>query len=174
MPAIGDTLRVHYVETLSDGRQVCNTQIVGKPLTITVGKHELLPVVEQALCDMFPGEKRSLTLVPALAYGTYDESLVQHVPTHLMPNADQMPVGERVQLSTRVGKIDAKVVSVDADEVVLDCNHEYAGLRVSCEIEFVSEVRESAIWRELHPVGCACGCDKLKAQLNRRLMMGRI
>lgn len=172
MPSIGDKLSVHYVETLEDGRQVCNTYAVDVPMTVTIGKHELLPIVEQALCDMFPGEKRTLTLVPALAYGTYDEALVQHVPVNLLPNTEQLPAGERIQIKTRVGQIDAKVVSANADEVVLDCNHEYAGQCVMCEIEFVSEVRETAIWRELHPVGCACGCDKLKAQLNRRLVTG--
>lgn len=165
MAEIGEQVLVHCVEELGDGCKVLDTRLAGEPLTVTVGSAMFPPLVERALFEMLPGEKRVITLLPEQAYGSYDEALVQHVPVQLLPDAGNLPVGSRVQLKTRMGVLDARVVSIDADEVVLDCNHEYAGKSATFEIELLSIVRESAIDRELHPAGCACGCHKLKEQL---------
>lgn len=165
MAEIGERVLVHCVEELGDGCKVLDTHLAGGPLTVTVGSAMFPALVERALFEMLPGEKRVITLSPEQAYGSYDEALVQHVPVQLLPDAGNLPVGSRVQLKTRMGVLDARVVSIDADGVVLDCNHEYAGKSATFEIELLSIVRESAIDRELHPAGCACGCHKLKEQL---------
>lgn len=165
MAEIGEQVLVHCVEELGDGCKVLDTHLAGGPLTVTVGSAMFPALVERALFEMLPGEKRVITLSPEQAYGSYDEALVQHVPVQLLPDAGNLPVGSRVQLKTRMGVLDARVVSIDADGVVLDCNHEYAGKSATFEIELLSIVRESAIDRELHPAGCACGCHKLKEQL---------
>ena len=165
MSEIGEQVLVHCVEELGDGCKVLDTHLAGEPLKVTVGSAMFPPLVERALFEMLPGEKRTIALSPEQAYGSYDEVLVQHVPVQLLPDAGSLPIGGRIQLKTRMGVLDARVVSIGADEVVLDCNHEYAGKSATFEIELISIVRESAIDRELHPAGCACGCHKLKEQL---------
>ena len=165
MAEIGEQVLVHCVEELGDGCKVLDTHLAGEPLKVTVGSAMFPPLVERALFEMLPGEKRVIALSTEQVYGSYDEALVQHVPVRLLPDADSLPIGGRIQLKTRMGVMDARVVSIDADEVVLDCNHEYAGKSATFEIELLSIVHESAIDRELHPAGCACGCHKLKEQL---------
>lgn len=73
--------------------------------------------------------------------------------------------GERIVFKTPMGDIDAKIVELGGDEAVIDLNHECAGRSATFDIELVALVHESAIHRELHPAGCACGCGKLKAQI---------
>lgn len=165
MAEIGETVLVHCVGTLDDGREIQNSRLAGEPLQVKIGAGALLPALEGAICDMLPGDHRTVRLSPEQAYGAYDDALVQHVPANLLPNAENLPVGGFVGLQTRAGDIRAKVVSVSDGEVVLDCNHELAGHALTFDIEMISVQHESAIHRELHPAGCACGCDKLKAQI---------
>ena len=164
MAEIGETVLVHYSGVLDDGREFVSSRS-DEPVKVKIGAGTLLPAVEGTICEMLPGDRRTIHLAPERAYGAYDESLVQHVPASLLPGVGNLPVGSSVQLQTKLGPIRAKVISADESEVVLDCNHELAGQDVTFDIEMVSVVHESAIHRELHPAGCACGCDKLKAQI---------
>ncbi len=174
MAEIGETVLVHCVGTLDDGAVFQNSRLAGEPLSVKLGSGMLLPRIEAALCDMFPGEYRSIRLTPDQAYGIYDAGLVQSVPAHLIADSEHLPRGGYIELKTKMGMLRAKVVSADADQVVLDFNHELAGSAVTFDIDLVSIVRESAIQRELHPSGCACGCDKLKAQLMRDKVFRRM
>ncbi len=165
MAEVGEVAQIQYTGTLDDGREFESTRRTGKPLEVKLGSGRLLPAVEHTLCEMLPGEKRTIRLEPAQAYGEYDESLVITVPADRLPNSAQLPLGEYIEIKTDRGTIRAKVISVDSDSVVLDCNHELAGQAITFELELLSIIRESAIGRELHPAGCACGCDKLKEQI---------
>ena len=165
MAEFGETVLTHCVGRLDDGREFQNTRLTDEPLVVKIGERKLLPLLERALCDMLPGDHRTLRLEPQETYGCYDEQLIKHVPAHLLPNAGQLPVGDYIDLKTRMGSLRAKVLSVDGEEAVLDCNHELAGQALTFELELVSVVHESAVHRELHPEGCACGCDKLKQQI---------
>ena len=165
MAEIGETVQVHYIAALEDGRELENTRSAGEPLTVKIGAGNLLPAVERALFEMLPGDRRVFTLEPEQAYGQYDEGLVQRVPASSIPNAQSLPVGGFIGLNTKLGPIRAKVLAASDDEIVLDCNHELAGYAMTFDVEMLSVVRDSAIHRELHPAGCACGCDKLKQQI---------
>ncbi|HAM14739.1 MAG TPA: peptidylprolyl isomerase [Eggerthellaceae bacterium] len=172
MAEIGETVLAHCVGTLDDGTVFQDSRRAGEPLRVKLGSGTLLPRVEAVLCDMLPGEHRTVRFTPDQAFGTYDAELVQGVSAQLIANSEGLPRGGYIELKTKVGMLRAKVVSVDSDQVVLDFNHELAGCAVTFDIDLVSVVRESAIQRELHPAGCACGCDKLKAQLMRSKVLG--
>ena len=165
MAEFGEIVRAHYRGRLDDGREFESTWRTGEPIEVRIGAGRLLPAVEQMLCSMMPGEKKTIRLEPTRAYGVYDPNLVQRVPVSLLPNAEKLPVGAYIELRTAQGTLRAKVESVDADEVVLDCNHELASQPVTFDLELASVVREDVIEREKHPAGCACGCDKVKEAL---------
>ncbi len=165
MAELGEIAQVHYCGRLDDGREFESSIRAGEPLEVRLGSGRLLPAVERVICEMNPRERRTVRLVPDQAFGPYDESLVITVPADRLPSASAMPVGEFVEVKTDAGTLRAKVVSVDDRAVVLDCNHELAGQAVTFDIELLAVIHESAISRELHPAGCACGCDKLKEQI---------
>ena len=165
MADFGETVLLHCVCTLDDGTVAIDTKAAGAPLTVRIGASDLPAAVEMAAANLLPGGTAHLSLAPAQSFGDYDASLVFRVPRSALSQAGELPVGGRVLMETPAGAADVKVVAVDAEDVVIDCNNRYAGRSVRFDIELVALVHESAIYRELHPAGCACGCDKLKAQI---------
>ncbi|MGN0078304.1 MAG: peptidylprolyl isomerase [Coriobacteriales bacterium] len=167
MAEIGERVRVDFIGRLDDGAQFSNSYIAGSPLEVTIGAHEVLPAFERVLAEMEPGEERSLRIPAEQAYGAYDESLIETVPRASIPHADRLPIGQYVVFGSPAGDLRVKVLDVTEDSVVFDHNHELAGQDLSFEITLREVVRESAIDREMHPAGCACGCDRLKEALDR-------
>ena len=165
MAEIGEMVRVDFIGTLDDGAQFSNSYIAGSPLEVTIGAHEVLPAFEKALAEMAPGETRSLLIPAAQAYGAYDESLIETVPRASIPHAEKLPVGQHVVFGSANGDIRVRVLSVTEDSVVFDHNHELAGQDLHFQITLREIVHDPAIEREMHPAGCACGCDRLKQAL---------
>lgn len=78
----GDTVRVHYALSFPGGK-VFETSMekeairrgihkrggVYKPLTITLGAGEVIKGFNNALIGMKPGEEKTVTIPPELAYG---------------------------------------------------------------------------------------------------------
>lgn len=166
MAEIGETVRVDFIGRLDDGAQFSNSYIAGSPLEVRIGAHEVLPAFERALAEMVPGEERSLRIPAEEAYGAYDESLIETVPRESIPHADRLPVGQYVVFGSPAGDLRVRVLDVTEDSVVFDHNHELAGQDLSFEITLREIVHEPAVEREMHPAGCACGCDRLREALS--------
>ncbi|NWZ09962.1 FKB11 isomerase, partial [Agelaius phoeniceus] len=54
--------------TLEDGR-IIDSSLSRDPLQVELGKHQVIPGLEQSLLDMCVGEKRRAIIPPHLAYG---------------------------------------------------------------------------------------------------------
>lgn len=165
MADFGEMVLLHCVCMLDDGTAAIDTKAAGEPLRVRIGSSALPSAVEMAAANLLPGGTAQVSLDPDQAFGVYDESLVFRVPRNALPHADELSVGGRVLVETPAGTADVEVVAVDSESVVVDCNHRLAGRSARYDIELVALVHDSAIHRELHPAGCACGCDKLKAQI---------
>ena len=72
-PAVanGDTVTVHYVGTLVNGRRFDSTVERKKPETFTLGKGNVIKGLEAGLIGMKPGGKRRLRIPPGIGYGSY-------------------------------------------------------------------------------------------------------
>ncbi|RCI11960.1 hypothetical protein L249_4623 [Ophiocordyceps polyrhachis-furcata BCC 54312] len=66
----GDSISMHYRGTLkSSGNQFDASYDRNQPLTFTLGSGQVIKGWDQGLLDMCIGEKRTLTIPPALGYG---------------------------------------------------------------------------------------------------------
>ncbi|KAH6626784.1 hypothetical protein B0J18DRAFT_150069 [Chaetomium sp. MPI-SDFR-AT-0129] len=65
----GDTIKVHYKGTLTNGTKFDSSYDRGDPLAFTVGDGQVIKGWDQGLLGMKVGEKRKLTIAPELAYG---------------------------------------------------------------------------------------------------------
>lgn len=164
----GRRVKVHYTGKLDDGTVFDSSVQRGEPLEFVVGSHQVLPGFSRAISRMGIGEKRTVRLSSSEAYGVYDESLIEAIDARDIPEADRLPIGEYVTFSSPSGVLRVKVLKIEGDKVFFDHNHEFAGKDLTFTLELISVYGdyESAIEREKHPAGCACGCDKLKKALD--------
>ena len=66
----GDIVKIHYVLRVEGQDEVIDaTAMRGEPMSITLGKGEVIRGLELGLIGMRPGETRMMTIPPYLAYG---------------------------------------------------------------------------------------------------------
>lgn len=139
---VGDRVRVHYTGRLEDGTVFATSEEEGgEPLEFTLGSGAVVPGLEDAIEGMREGERKSVWLPPALAYGAYreDEMLLverRRLPAHILPE-----VGQKLQMK-RQGRPAAIVTvsQVSEQSVVLDTNHPLAGREITYDVELL-EIR---------------------------------
>ena len=92
--------------------------------------------------DMQVGEKKSVHIPAAEAYGERREDMILSFPAEQVPNIEQIKVGDKLFLQGPGGMpVPVTVVEVTAEGVKLDANHEMAGKDLNFDIELV-EVEE--------------------------------
>lgn len=136
----GDTVKVHYRGTLADGTEFDSSE-GREPLEFTMGKGMLIPGFEKAVMGLNPGDKVTVTIPAAEAYGEHsDENVIpmprEHVPADVTPE-----VGMSVHLQAENGMLmPATVIEITDEHVILDANHALAGQDLTFEIELVEIV----------------------------------
>lgn len=136
----GDTVRVAYVGTFTDGTEFDSTAESG-PIEVKIGNGTIDARFESALVGLSPGDKTNVSLDADDAYGPHDPRLVQVVPRAQMPSDVNLAVGGALQASDQQGKtLRLTIVALDDHNVTLDANHPLAGKDVSFELELVEFV----------------------------------
>jgi FKBP-type peptidyl-prolyl cis-trans isomerase FkpA len=65
----GNTVTVHYVGTLTDGKKFDSSRDRGKGFTFRLGAGQVIAGWDQGVAGMKVGQVRKLTISPDLAYG---------------------------------------------------------------------------------------------------------
>lgn len=134
----GKKARAHYRGTLDDGTQFDCSYDRGEPIEFTCGAHQMIAGFDAAVIDMEVGEKRTVHIPAADAYGERRDDLVLRFPAAQVPNIDEIKVGDKLFLTTPAGQpVPVTVIEVDAEGVTLDANHELAGKDLNFDIELV-------------------------------------
>ena len=138
----GKKVKVHYTGTLGDGSKFDSSLDRGEPLAFTCMAGQMIPGFDAAVRDMSVGDKVTVRLEPAEAYGERDESLVQEVPAEVLgPQGASLKVGDKVMLRSQQGyPMPATVARRTLKTVTFDLNHELAGQALTFEIELLEAV----------------------------------
>jgi FKBP-type peptidyl-prolyl cis-trans isomerase 2 len=140
MTTKGSKIKAHYTGTLADGTVFDSSYKRDEPIEFVVGAGQMIPGFDAAVLAMEVGEKKTVHIPAADAYGEYSETLVEAVPLSYIPNAEQLPVGKFIILPGEDGSMmRVKVVRIEDDQVFFDLNHELAGKDLTFEIELVEE-----------------------------------
>jgi peptidylprolyl isomerase len=131
-PADGDTVTLHYTGTLDNGEQF-DSSVGRDPFSFVIGSGSVIPGFDAAVRDMQVGDKKTVRIPAAEAYGERDEALVFEVPIDQAPEG--LAVGDRVQSGS--GGI-ATVIAVSETTVTVDANPALAGEALTFELELLS------------------------------------
>jgi peptidylprolyl isomerase len=134
----GDNVTVHYTGKLTTGEQFDSSN--GRdPLGFTIGAGQMIKGFDAALPGMAIGDKKTVTIIAAEAYGeTNPEAIIQFPKTNVPADMVLEP-GMPLTLTDQNGHpVQVLVVEVQEDIIVLDANHELAGKDLVFDIELVS------------------------------------
>lgn len=135
----GDTVRVHYTAKLPDGTEF-ESSAGREPLQFKVGAGQIIPGLDRKVEGMAVGERTTVTVPAAEAYGARDENQVQAVPRSAIPEGAE--VGSRLQAKTPEGReVALTVVDLDDEQATIDANHPLAGQDLVFDVEVVEIVR---------------------------------
>jgi peptidylprolyl isomerase len=133
----GDTVAIHYTGTLQDGTTFDSSE--GRdPLQFVVGSGQIIPGLDVALPGMEVGEKKTVEIDCAEAYGPINPAMRQSIPREGIPNEIPLDIGTQLQMQTPEGHpLPVTVLAVDEATVTLDANHPLAGQDLTFDIELV-------------------------------------
>ena len=131
----------HY--TLKDAKaQTLESSFGEEPLSYLEGVGQIIPGLEDALKGLKPGDKKSVHVAAAQAYGEFSKELVVEVPKEQIPKKD-VEVGDRFHADSGGGQAQMVVVTKVTDShVTVDGNHPLAGQDLNFDVE-ISEVRDA-------------------------------
>lgn len=129
--AVGDTITIEYIGTLSNGF-VFDKATPENPFVFTIGSGQVLPKFEAMVNGMKIGETRTFTIHMLEAFGPYREQMVITVPRDSFPPGQPLEVGKRARVADNDGNQEVmRVVELTDTTVRLDGNHPLAGQSLS-------------------------------------------
>ena len=135
----GDTVRVHYTGTLTNGMPFDSSQ--GRdPLEFTLGEGGVIAGFDEAVTGMTVGQVKTVTIPAHEAYGARRDEMVLTVPRAQVPPNVALEVGQELRLGRGEQAVDVTVREVTPEHVVLDANHPLAGEDLTFELELVEIV----------------------------------
>lgn len=158
--------------TMEDGeKELFEETKEENPFQFISGLGTTLEDFENSILALSKGDSFEFTIPAANAYGEYDDQHVIDLPRNIFEidgkfDSERVQEGSIVPLMTGEGeRVNACVVEVKSDAVIVDLNHPLAG----ADLIFVGKVIENrpATNEEIQEVvtmmsaegGCGCGCD---------------
>ena len=135
----GDRAMVHYTGTLDDGTEFDSSRD-GFPIDFVVGSGQMIAGFDNAVRGLALGERVTVRLEPAEAYGEPVPELIADVPIDVIPPEvlGQLTIG--VVVPVQEG-LQARVIAITDTAITLDANHPLAGEALNFDIELVDLIK---------------------------------
>ena len=147
---------IHYTLKDEEGELVDSSE--GQdPLAYIHGIGNIVEGLENALTGKTVGEKLSVKVEPAEGYGEFDDSLVQPVPREQF-GEHEVTVGQQFHADTAVGPRIVTVMAIEGNDVIINANHELAGMELHFSVEVV-DVRDATAGELEHGHVHGPSCD---------------
>jgi FKBP-type peptidyl-prolyl cis-trans isomerase SlyD len=134
-------VEINYTLKDKDGNVIDASN--GQPLAYLQGHGNLIPGLEKELEGKEVGDKFTVTIPAAEAYGERNDALVQKgVPKEMFQGVDNLEVGMRFEAQSEQGMHSVEITEVTDEGVTVDGNHPLAGQDLTFDIE-VMGVRDA-------------------------------
>jgi len=139
-----------FIYTLKDdaGNELESTE-AGNPVAYLHGHGNMLEGLEKELDGKSVGDKFSVTLAPADAYGERQEKSEYRIPIKHLQGAKKWKPGMVAQVTTEQGQSQVTVIKAGKFMVTVDTNHPFAGKTLTFDIE-VQDVRSATAEEVTH------------------------
>src|SRR5919106_6031922 len=117
---------IHYT-LRDDAGKTLDSSAGGEPLAYLHGNGNLIPGLERELEGKSAGDKLTVKIAAADAYGEYDKSLVQRIPRRSLKGVGNVQVGMQLHTQSAHGVRAVTVTHIAGDMVTIDGNHPLAG-----------------------------------------------
>lgn len=133
----GDAVQVHYTGKLEDG-SVFDSSANREPLGFTLGDGNMIKGFDTAVDGMTLGDKVTVTISAAEAYGERRDDMIIEVPIEQVPADIKPEIGMQLTLQGGNGQpMPVVVTDLDEKKITLDANHQLAGKDLIFDIELV-------------------------------------
>ena len=132
----GQVISMDY--TLRVDGEILDSSAGHAPLEFLQGAGNIIPGLEQELYGMALGESKNVIVQPEDGYGILDPDAFVNVPRDQFPANIPMDIGVEIQVTDESGNpMNARIDSVDDDNVTLDFNHPLAGKELHFDMTIV-------------------------------------
>ena len=133
----GDKVKVHYRGTLKNGTEF-DCSHGREPLEFEIAAGMMIPGFDKAVEGMNVGEKKTVEIPAAEAYGEKNDNMVLDAPKEHFPDDMNIEIGMMFSLPQPGGQtVPVTVVKITDTFITLDANHRLAGEDLVFEIELV-------------------------------------
>ncbi|MDF7823710.1 peptidylprolyl isomerase [Pontiellaceae bacterium B12227] len=134
----GQKVKIHYTGTLDDGNQF-DSSAGREPLEFEMGAGMVIPGFETGVADMAVGEKKTINIPAAEAYGEKREDLVMSFERAQLPPDLEPEIGMMLQMQGPQGQpVPVTITAVEEENITIDANHQLAGQNLNFDLELVS------------------------------------
>ncbi len=131
----------HYTLTNAEGEQLDKSQ--DQPLVYLQGAGNIIPGLDKAMEGKTVGEKFSVTIPAAEAYGEYNTDLVQEVPLQMFQGVENVEPGMQFQAQTDDGVQIVTIKAIEGENAIVDANFPLAGQDLTFDVE-ITDIREAS------------------------------
>lgn len=132
----GSRVTLHYTGKLEDG-SIFDSSRDKEPLTIKIGKDEIIPGFAEGILNMAVGESKTFSINPDKGYGSYDAALVHTLDKKFLPPEIEPEVGMQLKIGQEPQIAFVTITKIQEDSVTLDANHPLAGKTVEFDVEIL-------------------------------------
>ena len=134
----GQTVKVHYKGTFDDGNEFDSSYSRGEPISVEVGKGQVIKGFDNALVSMSVGDVKKVSLQPEEAYGDVIPQAFVNVQKTGFPENYEFNEGNVVPLTAPTGQqMQGLISEVKDDSVIVNLNHPLAGKSLNFDIELI-------------------------------------
>lgn len=129
---------LHYTLSLADG-SVVDSAPINDPTIFTIGKGELIDILEQRLLGLSIGDRRHFTITAAETHMPQSPDAVQILARADFPRDMSLEPGQLLGFKTPDDQeIPGQVLSVSSTEVSVDFSHPLAGRDLVFDVEILA------------------------------------
>jgi peptidylprolyl isomerase len=146
----GKFVQIQYTGTFDNG-EIFDSNVGQEPLEFEVGSGAIISGLSNGVIGMKLDDAKDITILPADAYGDYNDAFILNVPLpEMQANFDPEP-GMMISIQMENGSlVPARITDVSGDNVRLDLNHPLAGKTLHFNVKILAINDEAQL-----PDGCS-------------------